>query len=88
MHTSIEMLDMVKAKYGLPSDYAAAKRIGVSTAAISRIRTKQHTFGVDQCLIIANLLEIDPLKVLSGARIEQLNRQTDQKYVKLWEQYA
>lgn len=88
MYTSVELLDMVKARFRLPSDYAAAKKIGVTKSSISKIRAKGTSFGIDQCIVIAELLEIDPMKIIGSARIEQLERQHDTKYLDMWKHYA
>lgn len=44
MKTTVEFLDAVKARRDLPSDYAAAKVLGVTRAAVSRYRLGQGFF--------------------------------------------
>jgi len=88
MYTSVELLDMVKARYRLASDYAAAKKIGVTTSSISHIRMQRRFFDVNQCVVIAQLLELDPLKVIASAQVERGERMHKPEMVKLWDQYA
>lgn len=88
MYTSIQLLDMAKAMHGIPSDYALAKKMCISPASIYGIRNNGTSFGVDQCVTIAKLLDLDPMKILSCARIEQLTRMNNHKYIKMWEEYA
>jgi len=88
MYTSLQLLDMVKARHRLPSDYAAAKVIGLSKQSLSRIRAGIHTFGPEGCIKVAKLLEIEPLRVIASARIEQLEKLNDKDHINLWKEFA
>lgn len=88
MYTSVELLDMVKARYRLPSDYAAAKKLGVTKACTSSIRCERSFFDATNCIIIAELLELEPLKVIASVQIERAQRLNDEKMVNLWGTYA
>lgn len=88
MYTSVELLDMVKARYGIASDYAAAKKLSLTRSFISKIRQGKSYFGLDTSLQIAELLELDPLKVIGSTRFEQAERAHDAQLKDLWQPYA
>jgi plasmid maintenance system antidote protein VapI len=88
MYTSIELLDMLKGKQRLPSDYAAAKVLGVTTSSISKIRIGRSEFGIDAAVKVAEILELDPLKIIGCTRIQQAQKQHDKKAILLWLKYA
>lgn len=88
MFKTVELIDKVKTLYHLPSDYAAAKKIGVSTQAVSKYRNN-HTFLDDKAAFkIAELLELDPAQVLACANIERAERQGDKNLIEFWQRYA
>lgn len=88
MYNSIELIDMVKGRYRLPSDYAAAKKIGVTTSSISKIRIGRGEFGVDAAVKIAELLDLEPLKVIGCIRIQQAQKRHDKDAMQMWLKYA
>ena len=55
---TIEILDMIKARYGLPSDYALAKKLNISRARVSTYRTRGSSMDDELCLVCENLLEL------------------------------
>ncbi len=59
MNTSM-YLDALKARLNLPSDYAAAKRLGVSQQRISNYRSGRQQMDDDLIPKVAELLEVDP----------------------------
>lgn len=71
MRTTIDFLDAVKAKLDLPSDYAAAKVLGVTRAAISSYRVGRSHFDADIASRVAAILDIDPLEVIASAEYER-----------------
>ena len=61
-----ELLDMVKSKYGLPSDYKLAQKIGVSRSRLSKWRNELNSMDWDVAFQVADLLEINDQKVVYG----------------------
>ena len=72
MKTTIEWLDAVKARLDLPSDYAAAKVLGVTRQSTSGWRNGRQTFDDEVCLRVAEILEVDPFEVLANIKIERI----------------
>jgi hypothetical protein len=85
---TIELLDKLKAAYGLTSDYAAAKKMGITTQAISRHRNKLSTFDDKASFEIAELLELDPAQVVASMNLERAERSQNEKLISFWSQYA
>ncbi|KWE44593.1 hypothetical protein WL76_30890 [Burkholderia ubonensis] len=71
MKTTVQLLDDVKVKMDLPSDYAAAKALGVTRSAVSQWRNGKATFDDDTCLLVAEILDLDPFDVLAYINIER-----------------
>jgi transcriptional regulator with XRE-family HTH domain len=81
MKSTTEYLDEAKKRAGIESDYALAKRLGVTKAAISNYRqgiSKMDDYTAAQ---IADLLEVDPLEVIAAANAE---REKDEKKKDYW----
>lgn len=66
-----EYLDAIKARHNLPSDYAAAKLIGVTRSAVSRYRHGADSFADPVALRVAELLDLDPASVLIDCQMER-----------------
>ena len=79
MKTTVEYLDAVKARRDLPSDYAAAKLLGVTRAAVSRYRLGQGYFEDIVALRVAEILEIDPMEVIAAVNIERARTESDRR---------
>ena len=71
MKTTVEWLAVCKQKFGVESDYALAKRLGVSSQTISSYRTGRSRFDDDMALTVAVALGIDPLQVIASANAER-----------------
>lgn len=82
MKTTGDYLDAVKAKLDLPSDYATAKALGVTRAAVSRYRLLQSFPDELVCAKIADILGIEPIEVIAAAQFE---RSKDEHARALWE---
>lgn len=82
MKTTVEYLDAVRARLDLPSDYAAAKHLGVTRAAVSRYRQGGGAFDDTTALRVAYILDVDPLEVIAAANVE---RARDTVTRSLWE---
>jgi len=88
MFKTTELLDMLKATYDLPSDYALAKKIGITRGAVSNLRLKRCFFSDTNALNVAELLELDPLKVMASCKYERAHKQGEQELENFWKQVA
>ncbi|EON15340.1 helix-turn-helix transcriptional regulator [Pandoraea sp. SD6-2] len=70
MKTTVDYLDAVKARLDLPSDYAAAKALGVTRAAVSRHRNGLSVFDEATAVRVAEILGIEPIEVISACKAE------------------
>ncbi|MGF1786450.1 transcriptional regulator [Photobacterium swingsii] len=66
MTYTIELLNMVKAKYDLSSDYQLAKKLGVSTARVSNWKKGKNNLDWNTAFYVADLLGINDQKVVYG----------------------
>jgi transcriptional regulator with XRE-family HTH domain len=82
---TIDYLDAMRAKLRLTSDYQLAKRLAVSHQRISNYRTMRSTFDATIAARVAEILEIEPIKVIADTEIE---RATKPEHRKLWETIA
>jgi transcriptional regulator with XRE-family HTH domain len=82
MRTTIQYLDALKKRLDLPSDYAAAKVLGVTRQAVSKYRNGQSVFDEATAARAAELLGIDPLEVISACKAESA---PDAFMRKVWE---
>jgi transcriptional regulator with XRE-family HTH domain len=82
MKTTVEYLDAVKIRLDLPSDYAAAKALGVTRAAVSKYRLGNAFFDDTTALRVAEILDIQPFEVIAAANAE---RARDSETRSLWE---
>lgn len=80
-----EMLDAVKSRAGISSDYAAAQLLGVTRAQMSRYRNGKDYPGDDQAMKIADLLAIDAGFIVSCIHAERASTDTTRA---LWEGIA
>lgn len=71
METTNELLDKVKARYGLPSDYALAAKLGMSRERISKYRTIGGALADENALKVAELLDLNPGYVLACMEAER-----------------
>lgn len=82
MKTTIEFLDAIKAKHGIPSDYALAKRMGMRQQTVSKYRLGHEYLGDSAALKVAELLDIDAAYVVACVHRERAKK-SDEKQV--WE---
>lgn len=81
MTTSTELLNALKAKLGVASDYALAQKLGLTRGAISHYQTGRRVFDDETALKAASILEIDPALVLAMVHAE---RATTDKEKSAW----
>ncbi|KFX61032.1 helix-turn-helix domain-containing protein [Paraburkholderia fungorum] len=70
MKTTVEYLDALREKLHLPSDYAAAKVLGVTPSTVSKYRLGRSVFDEKVAIQAAELIGIDPLEVISACKAE------------------
>ncbi|MFC4932965.1 DUF3693 domain-containing protein [Massilia sp. GCM10023247] len=68
---TIELLEAVKVKRGISSDYALAKALGVSQPAVSSYRAGNSKISDDVALTVAEILGMHPLAVIAVANAER-----------------
>ena len=66
-----EYLDLIREKLHLPSDYALQKPLGVTKQLISKYRTGRESLSDAMVLRVAEICQIDPIKVLLDMHIER-----------------
>ncbi|TFE36551.1 helix-turn-helix domain-containing protein [Paraburkholderia dipogonis] len=82
MKSTEQYLGEVKDRLELPSDYAIAKALGVTRAAVSRYRMG-HSMPDDLvCARIASILDIEPMEVIAATNYQR--SKTDEAR-SLWE---
>jgi len=81
MKTTIEWLDAVKAALDLPSDYAAAKVLGVTRSTVSAYRNGKSTFDEDTCFRVAEILGVRAFEVVAATHAE---RARDDRHRDFW----
>ena len=69
-------IDRVKVKNNLPSDYAAAKLLGMTQSAISVLRVRESTLSDETSFNVATSLGINPAIVLVDQSIERAKTET------------
>lgn len=85
MQTTLELLDAVKIKTGIKSDYALAPIIGLTRAAINTYRKGRVRMGDETALRVAEILEIPPAYVFAVAHAE---RASDESAREVWQELA
>lgn len=82
--TPYDLIVMYREKLGLPSDYAAAKKLGMTKAAISVIKSKGTGFNNETAWKIAEALEMDPAEVIAIAEMARAENSHDSDRVAMW----
>lgn len=71
MKSTVQYLDEVRERLQLPSDYAAAKALGVTRAAVSKYRLG-HSLPDDLvCARIAEILGVETLEVIAAINYQR-----------------
>lgn len=81
MNQTTKLLDAAKKRLGLSSDYALAKRLGITTARMSNYRQERRGLDEDICFTVAELLDMEPGEVLA---MMAMDRAQDAKTRKAW----
>lgn len=67
-----EWIDRVKSERQIPSDYAAAKVLGISKQAVSTYRKKHSTLDESASILVANALGIPAASVILDQMAERV----------------
>ena len=68
---TLEYMAACKERLGITSDYALAKKLGLSQTGISNYRTGRSRMDDDVALRVAEILGIDPIVVIAHANAER-----------------
>jgi transcriptional regulator with XRE-family HTH domain len=66
-----EYLAACKTELGIESDYALASRLGITRSAVSQLQNGKAILGDDVALSVAEILGINPFKVIADANAER-----------------
>ena len=81
-------LDAVKSRYSFVSDYKLADKLGITRASVSVLRNSKGFLGEDTSIFIGQLLEINPLIIISTANAERAARAGHEKQFIMWSDLA
>ena len=68
---TVQLIDALRQRHKLPSDYAAAALLGLTRAQLSRYRNGKDFLGDEQALKVADLLGLEPGYVLACMHAER-----------------
>jgi transcriptional regulator with XRE-family HTH domain len=85
MRTTRDWLAAVKAKHGMTSDYQLSKALHVTRSAVSKAQSGRQYMDDSTAIRVAELLEIDPLEVISSVNAERAKEPRERE---LWERAA
>jgi len=74
MTITSKLLDDLKKKLEVSSDYALAKRLGISVQRISNYRTGRNHFDDLMAYRVAQLLDLDPAELVAQINLERAKR--------------
>lgn len=78
---TIQLLDAIRERQKLPSDYAAAAMLGLTRSQVSRYRNGKDFMGDEVAQRAADLIGLDPAVTIAQMHAE---RAADPKMRKLW----
>lgn len=68
---SLDYLDLVKKKLDLPSDYALAKVLGITSTAVGALRSSKSSMGIETALKVGEILDVDGHAIYAAGQIER-----------------
>jgi DNA-binding XRE family transcriptional regulator len=74
MRSTVEYLDLIKLRLGLPSDYALAKALGVTRESVSQLRSGKTSMGIETALKAGEYLNIDGHAIYADSQIERAKK--------------
>lgn len=81
MQNTNDLLDAIKARHHLTSDYALSRKLDISRQRISNYRAKRYSIDETLYFRVAELLDIDPAEV---AAIVSAERARDAEVKRMW----
>ena len=88
METTRDLLDAVKQRHKLPSDYALAAFLGMTRAHVSKYRCDRESLSDEKALRVAELLEMDAGYVLALMNAERAKRTHNDAALSAWSNLA
>ncbi len=88
MYKTNDLLDRLKASYHLPSDYATAKKLGISRQSVSNYRCNRKSLEDKLAVQVAELLGLQPFVIMASMRVERAERTRDESAISFWQDYA
>jgi hypothetical protein len=85
MRTTLEILDAVKRRHSITSDYQLAKLLGKSTSGVSNYRCGRSHLDDLTAVRCAELLDESPLKLIAIVQAERTKRPEEKRK---WEEIA
>jgi len=85
MKSTVELLDAVRARHGLSSDYQLSKILEIRPTAVSNYRVRRSFLDESVCVKVAKLLELDAGYVLAVVAAERAH---SAEIRKAWEKAA
>lgn len=74
MKTTVEYLDDIKQRLGLPSDYALAKALGITRESVSQLRNGKTSMGIETAMKAGEFLRVDGHRVYADSQIERARK--------------
>jgi len=68
---TLDLLEAVKVRRGISSDYALAKALGVSQPTVASYRAGNSRISDDVALTVAEILGMHPMSVIAAANAER-----------------
>jgi len=80
-----ELLERAKAVYGVSSDYALAKKMGVERQTISKYQNNKTFFDTKTCVTLSHILACTPYEIISRMELERAKRLDNEKLINFWQ---
>jgi hypothetical protein len=88
MKTTISLLDALKTRHSINSDYAISKVLGVTRQTVSNYRHNRQSFDDKIAVYIAEQLSLDPMCILACMRKERAQRANNLEDIIFWDKYS
>jgi transcriptional regulator with XRE-family HTH domain len=83
--TTQDYLDQLATAKGIKSDYAIAKKLGISKQAVSNYRNRKASFDAYIAAKVAEELQIPEIEVIAAASAERAAKKKRSAEAKYWE---
>ena len=78
------LLNITKSRLGVTSDYALAKKLDLTRAAISHYQNERSLFDTTTCVKVAHAIGVDPLTIIALVELERAEKQGKQSTLNFW----